>query len=498
MDFDMRKQRNPYKTTLRIVSFITLFISMIGAMTIFYFRPSLGDDVLGQFMYSVTYYLDSPELAQNEGWVQILTLIQSIHNTQFYYMVWNGRILGFFLLPLLSICGKEVVSVFAGIIFSGYIMATLALAFSGWKKAFQHPLCILGLFFFLIFCHIAAPFYFMWTFISMYILTSLLYLLYLIVFDKLTGKKDGIKLRHMIALNSIGLLCGITHELVGAIFALMLIAKGISVIFLQKKMPLSLYIKSSIGFFVGYCICFFAPGNFNRVVQSHSTRHTASFFERMKNAISIHIKAILPGSMFPKYVCACILICACICIIGLIRNKQVKRFVTDNLYLIVGLISPLFLWALVPYTPGYGTVLFCALFWVFVIKMAVEAGHFVQELLHKFRLRWFHKKYEGIQSKDFFALLSAFACSVLIVLIIADNFSWMSSFVKTSLKSMALISESKKNGEEAVYVPLFENEENTILFCSYTNDPNQYSQDYYRQYYGVMAIPTSDIDSREN
>jgi len=321
----------------------------------------------------------------------------------------------------------------------------------------------------------------MWTFISLYFVTVILYFAYLFILDKITCKeKKDLTLSCLILFNLLGFLCGITHETLGATLVLMLIAKGVTLVFLEKSCPFMHYVKLHIGFFVGYCISFFAPGNINRLLSSHSSVR-GSLFERLEHSFIVHIGSIFPLDRVQGYSRLILILfifiifaCICLCAVRIIQKKQLGTFISENLYLITGLVCTPFLWSFLPFRPIYGTSLWSALFFILLFRaifIYADIGSIIPEFFYKLRF--------GI------------ICTILLLaLTIIINFGWFHSFITTSLKWENSIAHAIQNGHSEVSVPRFSEGPNSdILALEYVNSPDRFEQPIYKHYYEILIIP---------
>ena len=463
-----------------IISIICLLLCMSIVVIVFRFRPAFGDDVLFQFLYSASNYFDNKEfwIQQQENLVQMQTLSQSINNTVFTYMTWTGRILPYFLHPMLSILGKLPVSIIAGISLTAFVLSIISLTFDDWKKALEHPILILWLFYSLVFLHRASGHYFMWTFIAHYIIPTVLFLLYLYILNKMTkNENQNQTLIYIILFNLLGLITGITHEMLGAVFSLMLASKGITLVFTNKSCSFLHYVRLHIGFFIGYCVLFLSPGNFYRVQSIHSPTE-GTIVERLIDSVIVHLRSLFPTDLTHGFsiglFALIIVLLTCFCLIRIIKKKQLRLFIIDNLYIITGLVFSPILFSIGPYAPSYGTGLWNALFYILLFRAIynyADINLLIPEIFHKLRL--------------------GTVCAVLsLTLFVLLNVGWINSFVSTSLKWENAISQAKKHGYSTASVPRFsEGPSSNILFLSYVNDPYQYESMFYQEYFGILIIP---------
>ena len=454
----------------KVLSVLILISCTAFAIALFYFRPLLGDDVVYQFMNGAAHYMDDATVSQE----QIKTLPQSIANSHYFYMNWSGRFYHNTFQSLISVFGKGLISVFVGAIFALFILSILAVAFSDWKKVLDHPLTMLALYMFLIFFYFSAHYNFMWIMIVTYILPAALILTYLYLIDKFSDDSPR-SLLFLILFNGLGFLCGIGHEVLGAMLAVMLLGKCITMVLVQRKISFWNYVTLHIGFIIGYGICFFAPGNFKRADSSHSKEFDLNYLERLIESIQKHLSSLYPSEFLDHFgltktiYIALIFLIVCGSAAYIIRKKRLKMFMTENLFLMFGLASSPFLWAFAPYIGGWSMGLWGAVFYIFFIRVVIATQlEKLTELVYKRHL-------------------NIFACIILFLLLMIQNFGWFSSFIRTSVAWDKSINQAKDEGYEMVYVPKFP--EQQILFPSEINNSSQYERDYYIRYYGIKIIP---------
>jgi len=281
----------------------------------------------------------------------------------------------------------------------------------------------------------------------------------------------------IILFNVFGFITGITHEMLGAIFVLMIVAKGITLVYIIKSFTFMHYVRLHIGFFIGYCIVFFAPANFYRVQSIHSATE-GSYFERLLNSLIIHLRTVFPTD-FTQLVLVGVLafiivLCISFCLVRIIKTNQLNVFITENLYIIVGLVFSPILFALGPYSPNYGACLWNALFYILLFKaifIYADISSLIPDIFYKLRL--------GV-------ICAVISLSLFILL----NAGWFSSFVSTALEWEESISFAKQHEYSSVSVPLFsEGPSSNILSTNIINNPNRYEMLVFREYFGILVIP---------
>lgn len=138
-----------------------------------------------------------------------------------------------------------------------------------------------------------------------------------------------------------------------------------------------------VGYFIGFCICFFAPGNFNRAGQSHeSALHTVPLLTRLWDSIYIHAFVAYKVWIVPLVVVPVLVILAMV-LLGerILTWKDILSAVLGNLEWFLGFVMSVVTWGLVPRVLNYGmlaanVMLVIGVIRVFLVMGTVVAEHF--------------------------------------------------------------------------------------------------------------------------
>lgn len=445
------------------MSVLILFLLGISTFVFFLYKPIIGDDVLCQFEYSFGPYLDN-KIPSGD---RITTLSQVFINCFDVYKFWMGRCLGVFLMPMITILGKPVTSILMGSIYILFILSISLLIFKDFKKIFEYPLALLVFILTIFYYSAAANFMTMWIMALLNILTPALYLIYIYKLNTLYKKENSIS--KLIIFNSFGLIVGTTHEMIGVLFLLIISTRAMYCL-VNKKVTFKKIILLNVGLIIGYLVCFFAPGNFNRANQTHSTKFTETYFHKLDLSFESHRLFIIGNSNTSLMILTVILTIAAFGLLFLIINKEWKGFIKDNFeYLIAIILSP-FLWAVVPYCPKYALFGWQAVVLIVLFRLATNIPLDVNEI----------KKY----------YINIFLALIIIFLVVLNNAGWTRDMISTTNSWNELISAAKQENRTEVVVPQYLPSNNNIYtFYNYNNNPLEFTTDYYIKYYGLKVIP---------
>lgn len=451
--------------TSKSVIIINAIILVILASFIFlaeYSRPPLGDDVLSQFKNQLNYYLDGEE---NICGPQCSSLIDAVLIAKDNYFLWGGRLLGFFLFAFRTLVGDVTIAIVTSIIYMSIILLSCKIVRKSWIEVFLHPLDYVFLFIVTFYLNIGVGYLLMWTMITIYSLSVLLILVYGVIQDRFY-RTDEKRISVILLYNVLGLIAGITQEIYVGLICVYLFFNFVK----QKKRRFQLF-RYNIGFVLGTIICFFAPGNFNRSLQSHETALTLSYFERLKSNVFIHLSN-LAGV---KYICALIILVVFVFLMyKFIKYNKLRM--EKMLCTWAGLlVFSIFAWAAVAIPQNYSMVFFVIFSWIIIMQLFVDN-------CEKYSLLSFKKS--GIVS-----------ICILIVLTIY-NVGWLTSNLKTRLAWNQLIDDAVVNHQEMVEVPKFEEDySNRFNMSNYNNDPEEFLNDYYLKYYKIKVVPKNHLES---
>ena len=375
------------------------------------------------------------------------------------YFYWSGRILGEFMAPFRSLFGDFFISVFIALIYLGIFLCACRIIRKSWENVFLHPLDYIILFLVVFYLNMGVDFLLMWTMVAQYSFSILLILIYGIIQDNYFQRKE-IKIKDIIIYNLFGLIVGITHEIYIVLICILLLTVFITI----KEKRLKIF-KYNIGLVIGAILCFFAPGNFNRTVQSHEQNLQISYVQRLIKNFVIHLRT-LAGV---KCICAIILISIFILFIcKFIKTKRIK--INRYCYYWMGvLFFSIFIWAIVAVPNSYSMLFFVVFVWITVYTLFIEN----------------FEKYDYIIGKrSNIIALSLFALLILV------NFGWIKSNFTTQHIWKKKIKEAVEKNYESVEVPFFDEKySNRFNMLNYNNNQEEFLTEYYLKYYKILVIP---------
>jgi len=437
---------------------IILFFATLWFMLIYYRMP-LGDDVLGQHVTGINLYLDNPN--RNIG--SLITSWSLVWNKMIYeYNLWNGRILGTLCVPFLEMFGQIFTAVVSVIIYTGIVLASGILAFGSLKGILRNPLAILVFSVSMFWYNAAMGIMSMWTMTCMYGLTMLLYLIYMVMLNKLISRKFVFKMQWIVLFNILGFIAGITHEVLGAICIILIMFKTLVFIYQQKAGIKRIFIHS--GLIVGYCFCFFAPGNFNRIRQSHdSLVFHLSILTRMKLSLKVHTATLMGTSHLNLVILTMLLFLFVFTLVRLTR-REVKQLLINNCEYLIGIGASIGIWGLVPYTPPYGTLLWLDFVLIFLLRNI--------------------KVNEKMAKLSLVSIVSICLLSYIGI----KSYVWMNALRTTTTEWRTLIKDAKEKGQTEVLVPEYPKITNNYFTRMNRANHKPKYETYYTSYYGIYII----------
>lgn len=441
---------------------VVIFFSIL-LFTVAYYQDPIGDDVLSKYENTISFYLD--ESVDEIG--SSITTFEQIVNAMFrFYNVWSGRVVGYFIMLLGGIILQPFNSALMTLcyILVGFICA--ALIFDSAKKPFQHSLVLLIIYIFMFWYNEAMGYMLMWVLFSIYGVTMLLCYLYIYQIQKIERLNVEIKYRYVILMNIFGFITGLTHEIlvaiVGGIVLFYLLDHVLHKDFSHKQ------ILPHIGLCIGFLISFFAPGNFNRLLQSHDQSiRTTRIFVRMLSSLKAHVYFLKTESYFSM--CIMIVLIA-LFIIGFIKlsvkvglRDAIRNIYQNNKMFIVGGFLSIIGWGISPSVPSYGLVFWLGIALIFLFRnLTVMFGFF--------------------SNGKFNAVLSALIIAIILIM----NVSWIRDYRSATIERRTLIRNAIQDGRSEVFVPRYpDNTSNSITMWGYRNNQENFDTVYYIKYYGI-------------
>lgn len=331
----------------------------------------------------------------------------------------------------------------------------------------------------------------MYVFTNIYVLSTVLYLalygalqtVYRRFADagQKAGRQDeGPELRTLAGINLLGLCAGLSHEAYGVIFGMVLLTQFVR-FWLQNNRKISFrFLLMYIGYIVGFCICFFAPGNFNRAGQSHeSTLYTVSLFTRLWNSIYIHAFVaykvwIIPAVTIPVFL---------ILVVVLLKKriltlKDILSAVLGNLEWFLGFMMSVVTWGLVPRVLNYGMLAANVLLVIGVIRVLLTLGSAAAERFG-IREKWMERMHR----------LLAGLTIIVVILLAAGRYPQITTAHQVADVWRENIHLARNAGLEEVMVPAYPEELDSRFYdLNAINDQSRYDKDAYCVVYGTHVV----------
>lgn len=446
---------------------IVVLVTILMAFFSYIYEPT-GDEILGAFDSSLTYYLDdySDELGE-----RIVSLNQVGTLLKFIYLNWSGRLTGYTLNLLGYLLPKAGLAIITSLMYTSVCLLALRIVFSDCKSILSHSVYFLVLYSALFWTKPYVYFTLMWTMTSIYVSSLLLCLLYynIGVLDSQREKSTG----KWFAVQIVGVLAGVSHEVIALCLISTILTKWIIDVVYGEVRFKSVF--QHVGLGIGYVIGFFSPGNFSRIGESHDVV-TEDFLSRIINSLSSHIYILRSEDSWMTMVGASLAILACISLIYLLCKKKsvygVRWIVKEIAPLAVGGMVSIIVWAIMPKVSDYGLDLWIVLVYLIIIKMIEEA-----------RKNW---SFSDVLIQNLSGIL-------LISFILVFYWNETVSYHSVYSERMDRIQSAVENGQTEVKVPLYPQQISSERFdVLYLNDQEQYDCDYYQRYYGIHVILEED------
>lgn len=417
------------------------------------------------------------------------------------YFMWDGRIMSRVAVAAIRwIFSRPDVSNW--VLFSSYIMVlhillllfTLQSICGSMKKALQAPVVIVAaavlLYLVPSYSYAYMTRLIMYVFTNIYVLSVILYLAFYSALRRAYGdftddrrnRQPGIKV--LAGVNLIGLCAGLSHEAYGVIFGMVLLTQLVR-FWLENHRKISIrYLFLYVGYIAGFCICFFAPGNFNRAGQSHeATLHTVPLTARLWNSIYIHAFVAYKIWIVPAVVLPVLVVIAVVLFwkkkIGM---KDLLLAVWGNLEWFLGFAMSVVTWGLVPRVLNYGMLAANVILVIGVIRVLLTLGAVVAE-----RFEIHEDRIESMQK-----LLAGLSIAAVVVLA-AGRYPQMQAAHQTAAVWRENIYLARKTGTEEVTVPAYPEELDSRFYdLNAINGQARYDQTSYCVVYGTHVV----IDDR--
>lgn len=461
MKIDCAKKTNG---KIRLLFGLSIVIILFSFMSYYiYIREPIGDDVLGVFSKSYTYYLDDCTFELGD---RVKSISQIVELVVYLYRNWSGRVPGYFVCGFIAMTPRIIQALFISAVYIAVVILALRIVYKSTNEILLHPVSILLLYGVLFWYKYAVAYTYMRTMTSLYLFSLLCGLLYINLYNSRDIKRDN-KLCYFL-FQLFGLIVGSCHEVYSA-FVISIIGIEWLIEIYQKKTKIKA-IFDHVGLVIGYLIGFFAPGNFSRIQETHD-KVIDPFSKRYSNSIFSH-KSILIGNRVAKAIFILLILFIIISIIYLAIKRRGKLNLVPLFYSILPYISTcvlsVLIWSIMNHVAIYGLDAFI----VFSYIIIFQAINYFRPSLYD-------------NNGNFSLLLS------IVILFLFTIFNYQEIKVVDSISNARRrnIEESINKGEEYALLQRYpDNLSADRYFLDYLNGQEHYSTDYYEKYYGVKMI----------
>lgn len=435
-----------------------------------YYQLPRGDDVLTQFSKGITLYVDNTKPILGD---KITSLDLFVEHLTLNYQLWTGRIIGLILIPLLTIFGQQFTAIMSSVIYSLIVINVSFLIWDKGKNNFEilnHPLEIIFLHMIIFGLGKYMGYMTMWTFVSIYAVSALLYLMLLNSTVALCKTNFNNTFASVIGLNVLGLIAGLSHEVIGAVCILMILTECL-LIWKNNKHLIYKILRNYFGLGVGYIICFTAPGNFNRMQQLHDSGIDRAYLIKVKSSIWAHL-AILPGN---KYILGILIIVALLYFFYRTSPWKTGLLITllmNNYIYLLGMVFSIAIWGAASYVPSYGLLFYMCL--VCIVLFRTYDDCCMRNI---------------ITANELISNIKRPIALMFCLMFLAYNAIWIASLITVTNERHCLIEAARYRGDEVVSVPQYpEIVNNVFTLGNYVNRQKEFDTEYYIKYFGVHIL----------
>ena len=428
-------------------------------------REPIGDDVMGLFDKGISFYLDEMDDTIGE---RITTVPQAFGAVKLLYTKWSGRIVGYAFNEINGLLSSTIKAVIGACILNGNVLLMLVIAYGSLKKASFHPLMYTVLFLAMYWYRPLGFYEYMWTMISVYeipLMACLIFCTYLL--------RNGYEEKQIGTAIFLGLIAGASNEVCVALTIALL---GIRWLYGIAKKEFDLNsLTYYIGLFVGTLLCVLAPGNFNRMRQSHDdVLKSTPIALRVKNSIGAHKDMLISGNTALRIMITIILVTALALTVRFVikYGREGIAYIWREIYpFVVAGVASIAVWGVMPRTPAYGLS-----FWIGLVYIAIAKV---------IRITLPHK----VNEKGLVEILSGCLGLALIISFLLGNTGWLIRHMEYTEHRMQLIKEAASEGKEEILIPAYPDDAiGPIVEQGCLNEQEQYDADHYLAYYGIHII----------
>ena len=495
-----------------IIAILALFLFLLR-----YDVPLYGDD-LGELVANNpdSTYIDD-RIVEGECTLDLdFSVSKSWDKLTYAYLMWNGRVVTKLVTPLVRV----IFSLPDGmnwVLFSLYItvfllflhLMAVCIICGSFKEGIRNPAVVLLtailIFYLPSYSYAYMTRLIMYTFTNIYVVSVILYLAFYVVIRRVyvnradlraegrtdsgryglqtaeaSGTETALTGKRLVGINLLGLLAGLSHEAYGVIFGMVLLIQlaRFWLVSHRKISIRSLFMYA--GYFVGFCICFFAPGNFNRAQQSHeSTLYTVPLTERLFNSIYIHAFVAYKVWILPAIVLPLLIILLAVLIRKKILTvKDILMAFLNNLEWFAGFAMSAITWGLVARVVNYGML-------AANVILVIGVTRILREL-------WIHaagRMMEGDRMLERVHMAAAGLSAAVVVFMAVCNYADMSAVHQVANEWRGNLYLARKAGMEEVLMPAYpEGLDSRFYDLNAINSQGRYDKIACRIVYGTHVV----------
>lgn len=454
-------------------SWVSILIPALLLFFVFAVSEPIGDDILNHFDNGISLYLDNEPHVIGERVTSLTQVFRAVAHT---YLTWSGRVTGYLFMDSIALIPPLLRAAIMVFVFVCIILLALRLVYGNVKQVLYHPAAMVTLFLALYWYKPGGEYTRMWTMCSVYSIPLLLCLLYYnLSRDWGQGPTNR---RQKICLTLLGIAAGLSNEIFGAVLIVMLGVDWLKGLLSKTSKWTALFRHTGLG--IAYLFCFFAPGNFNRMQQSHDqTIYTISLFDRLQSSLSQHKTALHPtwDILFWVFLSLCFLAALSFLsdCFSLGLPASLKKFLSKNLSFLIGGLISILAWGFVSYVPSYGVDQWICLVYITLLQ-TIHTGTLSSYL----RTRGYRRQMR---------IASTVAALGLCFLFLRGGHAWLKSYTTVAMERQELIETALEQHQSEVIVPRYpKSASHPLIYLGYINEQQLYDRDFVIEYWGTHII----------
>lgn len=435
-----------------VVALVTLLMTFVILV-----KEPIGDDVRSSFEGALTYYLDEyPDVLGRR--ITSLTQVGSL--LRFVYGNWSGRIPGYMMDYIGYLLPQAATAVITAVIYTLVCLLALRVLLGNMRTVLEHPLYFVLLYLMLFWTRPDVFYTHMWTMTSIYVAGTMLCLLYWNMVQS-----DGQTFGSIVCLQLVGFLAGMAHEVLSLCVIVVILSRWLIGVWYEKKPVRMLLVHS--GLMIGYAFGFFAPGNFNRVGQSHDVI-TMDLISKMIRSMKVHAQIVLSGDRWMTKLILGFLILAVVSFVYLLLSGgKLRELCRETVPMLLGGLTSILVWSLMPRVPSYSMDLWIVLVVLVLVKL-------VHSAIGNIRLM---------------PVLNKAAAVLLLCFVMSICHTEVSTVAAVSQERTWRIQAAAEQNLAEVVVPRYPDWLSPYRYpLQHWNDQKEYDYDYQREYYQTHVI----------